>query len=316
MKKQKSNKRKIFCAAASLFCSIAILTTSTYAWLTMNKEVSVTNMELKVKTSSNLLVSPNNDSDATYVTSLEQSTLKALLEPTSTVDGINYYYTLDGAADGHKIHGPDTDNPYVKYDEGTALKVEDTFASKTKYDAAFNTAYGIQTANPTAAAAFQTAYGYIDYTLYLKANTTAANQKIVLNKCNLLYQNTIVTEKAWRMAMLVQETTLGQHPTSDGTLKTIIGLSGAENQTANKAVNSTTTIDSVTNANAAAIVADNLAANITKYYKVVIRVWIEGEDTTCTSEVFGKRTDSYSLDLKFSIDDTATPITTISSIIE
>lgn len=116
--------------------------------------------------------------------------------------------------------------------------------------------------------------------------------------------------------MLVQETTLGQHPTSDGTLKTIIGLSGAENQTANKAVNSTTTVDSVTNANATAIVADNLAANITKYYKVVIRVWIEGEDKTCTSEVFGKQTDSYSLDLEFSIDDTATPITTISSIIE
>jgi len=60
MKKEKSNKRKLFCAAASLFCSFAMLTISTYTWITMDKEMLVTNKDFGVKASNNILVFPNN----------------------------------------------------------------------------------------------------------------------------------------------------------------------------------------------------------------------------------------------------------------
>lgn len=312
MKKQKSNRRKLFGAAASLLLSVAMLSSSTYAWFTINKEASVENINMKVTTSSNLLISETNTSDSTFVEKLTTSRY-ALLEPTSTVDGINYYYTLDGAADGHKIHGPDTDNPYVKYDEGAALTKEDTYAFKNNFDSDFNSAYGIASANPATLDKYLTAYGYVDYTFYLKGVTTAANTQIVMDKCNLLYNGAVVEEKAWRAALLVQETIQGTEPTSVGTLQTIIGLDGAENQTTNKAVNSTTTVDTISKAGSNAIVASNIPANSTKYYKIVIRVWIEGEDKTCTTEVFGTKTEEYTMELDFSIKTGATPVNKISS---
>lgn len=312
MKKQKSNKRKLFGAAASLLLSVVMLSSSTYAWFTINKEAKVENINMKVTTSSNLLISETNIDDSTFVEKLTTSRY-ALLEPTSTIDGINYYYTLDGAADGHKIHGPDADNPYAKYNEGTALTNEDTYAFKTNFDSDFNSAYGIASANPATLDKYLTAYGYVDYTFYLKGVTTAANTQIVMDKCNLLYNGAVVDEKAWRAALLVQETTQGTEPTSAGTLQTIIGLDGAENQTANKAVNSTTTVGTISKASDNAIVASNIPANSTKYYKIVIRVWIEGEDTTCTTEVFGTKTEEYTMELDFSIKTGATPVNKISS---
>lgn len=57
-----------------------------------------------------------------------------------------------------------------------------------------------------------------------------------------------------------------------------------------------------------------MAANEVKYYKVIIRVWMEGEDKTCTSSIFNTKTEDYTLDLSFSIDENASPVTTIDSI--
>lgn len=102
----KSNGKKLLGATFSLLLSAAMLATSTYAWFTMNKEVKVEGMQMQVKTSSNLLISPTNVDDSTYTKSLTTEKL-VLLEPTSTINGTDFFYTLDGAADGHKISGPD-----------------------------------------------------------------------------------------------------------------------------------------------------------------------------------------------------------------
>ena len=306
------NKRKLISAIAMLATSIAMLATSTFAWFTMNKEVEVTNLNVKVKTSSNLLISKTNTSDETFVDGLSEEGY-ALLEPVSTIDGVNYFYTLDGAADGHKIHGPDADNPYVKYNETATLTNEDTYADKTKYDVSFNNAYGISTANPATLDKYLTAYGYIDYSFYIKATSVAANQQIVMNKCNLLYNDEVVDEKAWRVALFVQEVAAATEVSTVGDLVTIVGLDGMEYQETDKGVNGTTTIDTVDNLSENAIVDDSISANETKYYKVVIRLWLEGEDTTCTTEVFGTKTEEYKLELGFSIDSEDTPINKISS---
>lgn len=305
-------KRKLIPALGMLAISATMLVTSTYAWFTMNKEVTVTNMNVKVKTSSNILISPTNQSDATFGDSLSEE-LYALLEPVSTINGENFYYTLDGAADGHKIHGPDTDNPYAEYDEDTELTNEDTYARKANYDDNFNSAYGISTANPDTLDKYLTAYGYIDYTFYIKATSIAANQQIVMNKCNLLYEGAEVEETAWRVALLAQEVAAQEEPNSIGDLITIIGLNGMEYQTDESGVNSPTTVDSVENLGSDAVVETDIDANETKYYQITIRLWIEGEDTTCTTEVFGTKTEEYSLELGFSIDENENPVNEISS---
>jgi hypothetical protein len=272
-------------------------------------------MSLKVSTSSNLLISPDNTSDATYDKELKKN-IEALLAPSSTVNGIDYFYTLDAAADGHKAKGPNDEYPFLKYMENETLDALDTYAEKNKYDKVFNLNYNISTANPETAAAFKTAYGYVDYVMYLKATSTEENQKIVMSKCNLLYKGEVLEDKAWRAAILVQETNAKTQPASVGDLVSIIAPTGAKNHNEGLAANTISSIGDISKDNAEVVIDDNIASGESKYYKVVVRVWIEGEDTTCTTEIYGNRTDKYTLDLEYKIDKDIEGVKSIGSEVE
>ena len=108
--------KKLLSAVGMLTVSAAMLVTSTFAWFTMNKRVKVENLSMKATVSSNLLISPDNSSDATYDKELKKN-IEALLAPSSTVNGIDYFYTLDAAADGHKAKGPNDEYPFLRYIE-------------------------------------------------------------------------------------------------------------------------------------------------------------------------------------------------------
>jgi hypothetical protein len=244
-------------------------------------------------------------------------TRSALLEPVSTINGVTFDYTVNAAANGAAL----TDATFATYSEDTSL--ENTYAAKTAYDDDFNGKYG-QTAN--VAAAYTPAYGYIDYAFYLKAtNTESSASTIDMTKCNLLYNGTEVTEKAWRAAMFVQDlgtsASTGVAPGAQGgpVLKTIMTPSQAANQTADNARNgSTHAVASVSSVyNKIAQVEDAIAVNATQYYYVVVRVWLEGEDTTCTSATYANLTDAWTLDLEFAIaggdDGNKTVVSGISS---
>ena len=86
-KRKNSAVKKLIPAAGMLALSASMLATSTYAWFTMNKSVTVTGMELKTTVSSNLQIAATN-SESAFDNSLTQS-VKALLEPVSTIDGLN-----------------------------------------------------------------------------------------------------------------------------------------------------------------------------------------------------------------------------------
>lgn len=292
-----------------------------YAWFTMNKEVTVTGMQMKTTVGSNLLIADTPD-DADFEKSLSQSR-KALLEPVSTVDGLAYFYTVNAGANGDALA-----EVYTPYSESTALS--NTPANKTKYDTDFQTAYAIKGSGSEGAFVadqdFNPAYGYVDYNFYLKAtNTDAGNAgTVAMTKCNLLYDNKAVTDKAWRVAMFVEElgttvkagTELGK--SGAGTLKSILTLSGSENQTAGKAVDSATSATGSVTYNAAPNVDTALTTGTAKYYYVVLRVWLEGEDKDCTSQTYANLTDTYSLDLEFSMNGgnsgTKTAVTNIGSV--
>ena len=96
-KKQKTSK-KIVAAFAMFALSASMLGTATYAWFTMNKVVTVEGMEVRTKVGNNLLIAQENN-DAYYTTAIDQ-VRKALLEPSSTTDGLSYWYTVEAAADG------------------------------------------------------------------------------------------------------------------------------------------------------------------------------------------------------------------------
>jgi hypothetical protein len=262
---------------------------------------------------------------------------KALLEPVSTVSGKtgSFFYTTDAKATGEKAHDETADSvaeefKYIPYNENTALSgsvASDATAGKYKYDKTFNEKYTIATTDMGSTDAFKTAYGYVDYVFYLKATGEAADQQLRMTQCDLNYtyptsgDPAVTTEPgdgddAWRIAVFATDITAngGKGNTGAGeavgkidpanvaneNAKTILQLSTSENWEEKKAVASPTSTGTVTYDTPAVLDAD-IDAGVTKYYKVLVRVWLEGEDKSCNSATYAQLTDAWSLDLDFQL---------------
>ncbi len=331
-KKKTSAKKKLLPAIGMLAISGAMLASSTYAWFTMNKEVQVSGLQMKTKVGSNLLISSDNV-EANYSSDRVVFSRKALLEPVSTVSGKtgSFFYTTDAKATGQKAHTASTTGfEYIAYNENTNLAgsaASDATAGKYKYDATFNDKYTIAAADRGSTDAFKTAYGYVDYVFYLKATGEEADQQLRMTQCDLNYtyptsgDPATATEPgdgddAWRIAVFATDITAngGKGNTGDGeavgkidpanvtneSAKTILKLSTSENWEENKAVATTTTTDAVSYGTAA-VLDNDIDAGVTKYYKVLVRVWLEGEDKSCNSATYAQLTDAWSLDLDFQL---------------
>jgi hypothetical protein len=323
-KRKNSAMKKLVPAAGMLALSASMLATSTYAWFTMNKEVSVTGMTLQTKVGSNLLICQDNV-EANYKSGQISQARSALLEPVSTVNAATntFFYTLDAAADGRKISAASSSN-YTQYDEssGTAITgadklADDGFTSsgagKAKVDTDFNTAYGI--AANAAAAVNNNAYGYVDYNFYLKATNDAASQELRLTYCNMLKDGAALadTNDAWRIAVFVKDITTNrtdglvttdittyESGTESASLKTILAPDSATYFTNGKAVSAASAAPSVDVSKLSQnAILDTFSSTLgeTRYYKVTVRVWLEGEDTTCFSSNYSTATASYAVDL-------------------
>ena len=234
---------------------------------------------------------------------------------------------MDAAEDGSKAHGLTGAGAvtYTGYSETTDGNATAAAAGKYKHDAAFNTAYGID----PAADDFGTAYGYIDYVFYLKATGTVDNQEIRMTKCDLDFanDNTAATltygdlgtgDKAWRVALFATQladaqagkgntgtdgAAIGQiDPAASGqTAKAILKLSDAAYFDGTAAATASTKAAVTTGSG----VIDTIDAGETKYYKVLVRVWLEGEDTTCNTKTYAALEDGqWKLDLDFWLVDT------------
>lgn len=337
-KRKNSTMKKLIPAAGMLALSASMLATSTYAWFTMNKQVEVTGLTMKTKVSSNLLISENN-AEGTYAPDQLISGRKALLEPVSSTTGKTgeFFYTLDAKESGQKAHNANGEGAiaYVAYDEtkktleggGTNTNATAAPAGKYYYDDTFSKAYGVD----PAATDYGTAYGYIDYVFYLKATGDKNDQQLVMTACDMNYNydetkklsdgTTPVNanvDKAWRIAVFASDITAngGKGNTGDGATvgaldpaasaaKTILAPSGAKNWTDKNAVASTSAVGSVTYGTAA-VLDNDIDAGATKYYKVLVRAWLEGEDKTCNSETYAKLTDAWSLDVEFKLENNDT----------
>ncbi|MCR4889956.1 MAG: hypothetical protein K5979_12370 [Ruminococcus sp.] len=94
-----SPTKKIFSAAAMLAVSASMLATSTYAWFSMNTQVTAKGMQVKAKAEGGIVISndaatPNwvQEADASYTT-------KAELFPISTADFSTWYHAKSTQAD-------------------------------------------------------------------------------------------------------------------------------------------------------------------------------------------------------------------------
>lgn len=102
--------------------------------------------------------------------------------------------------------------------------------------------------------------------------------------------------------------------------KFVTKVAGSENGTykvaAPTAVNSTSTLGTVEKLNTAAKL-DDVPQNSTYFYKVVVRMWLEGEDSTCNNETYLTLTKNWTLDLAVELSNSAesghTAVTNIGS---
>lgn len=282
----------VFCI---LLLFVVLLTTASFAWLSMNDHTRATGMQINTLVSTSILVSEINE-DPLYNPGLTQDRT-AVLQPVSSIDGSAFFYTVNAVATGAKNTGN-----YVGYTETAGLNNDG--AGKTKYDAAFNTAYKVQTPVTTGTVV----YGYVEYVFYLKAtNATDVAAALNMTKCNLLYNGQPIAVDngaeglAVRVAVFSQPAEQNTEKAGDGNLVTILKLQDAGNFTSNRAVKNESSLDTVTNANANAVIDSEIAAGATEYHKVVVRLWVEGEDASCNNETYVQLTNAWSLDLKFEL---------------
>ena len=281
-------------ALAMLLLGTAASVTGTVAWFSVSTAVSVTGMSVNTQVSSNLMIavdtldSTTRIADANFGSSIS-STLDALLEPVSTTNGKAFFFTTDA-----KSTGDANADVYTAYNA-------DEIPTSSELDA-FDEAYGTTGA-----------VGYKDYVFQLKAvNTQNASKDIKITKLDLIYGGPKDASKAYRVAVFTED--LGEKSSTEqgatvpsgesGTLKGIYSPNGAANFTANSAIGATnsgpTTIATTAYNSVAAVAA--VPANKTNYYKVVVRLFLEGEDNTCNNTTFADLTEDWALNLELKID--------------
>lgn len=303
---------KLIPALAMLLISLTLVSTASYAWFSMNNKVSVTGMVITTAVSNNLLIASDTigstakQDEVNFQSTLSQ-TVKGVVAPTSTVDGKNFYYTN---SENVTASGDAIADTYLSYTT-TGLTAS---SSATTYGNKFSENAGItKTKVNTFTGSEGPALGYIDYVFQLKAlNTGDEAVAIKLTKLDLEYDNAdteVDTCKAYRVAIFVQDITTATPVADAGTLTAIYTVSGATNFTSGKAVNSTSTLGDVTYTDSAVNIAS--VASGTHYYKVVVRLWLEGEDTTCNNETFMALTGEWSLKVDMTLGGEATAVTNI-----
>ena len=303
--------KKLIPALALLLVSAVMLATSSFAWFSMNTQVTVSGMSVTAKVGSNLAISTDTlgstvkKTDGDFKNTLVQN-VTGILEPVSTVDGNVFYYNSTKNADGV---GNAVAETYLRY-------TEDGLAAATNsstYNNAFSENYGV--------AKTDTALGYVEYVFQIKAtNSKSVAQEVRLSNLALTYGGSADSSKAWRVALFVEDITSANPAGGVGSLVTILTPSGAANHTAGtetayKAVSSTSALADVTYcSNSTTAKFGPIAAGATAQYKVVLRLWLEGEDTTCTNATFASLTDAWSLDANFVLVETSADASAVQNI--
>ncbi len=304
----KALRRQLMAAIAMVLVAAIALGSSTYAWFAINNKVTATGMSVTTKVSNNLFIAKDTIENQTtpvpetdFATALVQSQ-SALLEPVSTIDGDDFYYTStkNARADGSQI-----DNVFIEY----ATTGQE--AGSAGYKNKFSENYEIKTTDG--------AKGYIDYVFRLKAvNTGSSAQKVVMTGLNLVYGGVDAEAiKAFRTAVFVTDAGTTTQSTSvapidKASLKWVYAPTGYEYQNGTEAVEGETSVATCdfTPNNENAVIDDNIAAGETRYYKVAIRMWIEGMDKKCTNSTFANLTDAWNLDVAITLQDDTTDAVT------
>lgn len=312
-KKNTSAKKKLIPAVAMLTTSAVMLSTATYAWFTMSREVEVTGIKLTATTPQTIEISlgqattsntlthgveataPNSDDMWTHTAatgSVYQDFGKLI--SVSSVDGFNMFYTEKATENGKKVS--DVPNPFTKAETAVGWEFKEGGKSAETgavVNAAENDGSGY----------------YLDIPVWFRTTSTdAVTLGLEVEIKNSSDDDTkSVLYKAARVAIL-PETKSAQKVFSetgakyykDGKAVATAGATlAASYGDVSAATEATVTGGKVTNPDAATQVATVTASTGTGYggaVKYYIRVWLEGEDEACWNANAGQ---DFVINLKF-----------------
>lgn len=312
-KKNTSAKKKLIPAVAMLTTSAVMLSTATYAWFTMSREVEVTGIKLTATTPQTIEISlgqattsntlthgveataPNSDDMWTHTAatgSVYQDFGKLI--PVSSVDGFNMFYTEKATENGKKVS--DVPNPFTKAETAVGWEFKECGKSAETgavVNAAENDGSGY----------------YLDIPVWFRTTSTdAVTLGLEVEIKNSSDDDTkSVLYKAARVAIL-PETKSAQKVFSetgakyykDGKAVATAGATlAASYGDVSAATEATVTGGKVTNPDATTQVATVTASTGTGYggaVKYYIRVWLEGEDEACWNANAGQ---DFVINLKF-----------------
>lgn len=320
-KKNTSAKKKLIPAVAMLTTSAVMLSTATYAWFTMSREVEVTGIKLTATTPQTIEISlgqattsntlthgveataPNSDDMWTHTAatgSVYQDFGKLI--PVSSVDGFNMFYTEKATENGKKVS--DVPNPFTKAETAVGWEFKEGGKSAETgavVNAAENDGSGY----------------YLDIPVWFRT-TNVEDVKLGVdvtvedpNKDNDDTKGDLY--KATRVAILNEDRSaanggvfLGAETDVDTgyykkkAVKANTGTS--ENEYYGAVTTATEVIESngkVTNTATEVATVKGVGTGKTGYgtpTKYYIRVWLEGEDVNCWNANAGQ---SFTVDLKF-----------------
>ena len=280
--KKKSPMMKIVSAAAMLAVSASMLGTSTYAWFTMNKVVSVTNMQVRAKTEEGLLI--NEVADYTSVhwdneaTANQTSSNPVLLYPASTNDGSTWYHGASKSANdaaGATAAGAKSTN-LINDDYTTLNDLTSITAFHADAAAGTNAVRDAMGSSDTAVAGY-----YVHYTYYLKSSSDAVTLNTTPNSMNVYIKSVTATPNGGASTNLDKSLRVGILMKTSGTFYIYAPVSG---YTAEYWVGAgaTKTVPIAGNT-ATATDLTSLPSVGTNGTPVEVYLWYEGEDANCKS---------------------------------
>ena len=272
-------KTKVIIPALGLLVlSTAASITGTVAWFSANNAVSVSGMTVTTQVKGNLLIATSNSSDTNYVSSNLDQTISGQLEPVSTINGANFFYTVSN----------------VLGDGSTNTETFVAYTNDNAGNTAFNTAYGTTGA-----------VGYVDYNFYIKATSDLDSQNVIISDVNLLYDGQALRttsgkeDRAWRVAVFANAVDKEDTATSATTLQSILGPASAAyfQDKAVAAASGNDRLAAVPLFGTRAVLGTIANKGTTQRYRVVVRLYLEGNDTTCNNDTYADLTEDYQLAL-------------------
>ena len=307
--KKKSPTMKIVSAAAMLAVSAAMLSTSTYAWFTMNKEVKVQNLSVQAKAEGGLLISEVAGVDGEWddvANTTAEVDMAVGLFPTSTANGVTWYHATSKRANDAAAATSSGASALKAsgYDELTlsAAEIQAASSGQNGKKEKFSMGSGTEAADY-----------YVKYTYYLKAsNETGLDLGTGANAQNVMISEVTATgmggsgsgsgsaelDKSLRVGIAMGDKFYIFAPV-DGATGTYYVAGATETNAIDSHASHDATTDKGTMTEVTAL--DSLPGRSEDGTPVYIYMWFEGEDAACKSDNITALLDTLTVNVEFKL---------------